>query len=120
MVGRMITSRTRGSRSKTAAKSKAKTTAALKKPYPLKDGSVARFRVLAGSEGRLTGSKVDAVLESSTSVTLTDGSVVEIAKLFPLDERALMLMEVAAVWRAVPSLSMRDAYQSWKKDSQGR
>lgn len=116
----MITTRARGSRSKTAAKAKAKTTAALKKPYPLKDGSLARFRVLAGATGRLTGSKVDAELESSTTVLLSDGSVLEIAKLFPLDERALMLAEVAAVWRASPSLSMRDAYASWKKGSQGR
>ncbi len=117
----MITSRRRTSKTKAAAaKEKAQSTAASKKTFPLKDGSLARFRVLQGVAGRLTGSKVDAVLESATSVLLADGSAMELAKLFPLDERALVIAEVAAVWRASPELSMREAYQSWKKDAPGR
>lgn len=106
-------------RAAAAAAERATAAAAAKKPHPLLDGGPGRFRVLPGTLGWATGTKVEGKLASATRLTLSplavSGSYIGVDRVFPLDEHALMMLEVAAVWRATHATSMRAAYAAWDK-----
>lgn len=113
--GQVARAQVKVSAARASTKAKAKAAATEKKPHPIKDGPAARFRVLPGTPGHMTGSKVEGKISSATEVELSSGEKISTSNLFPLDEWGLMMMEVAAVWRATPSLTLRTAHAAWKR-----
>ncbi len=92
----------------------AKTRAAVKPKPPSVDTFVGRFRVSKPTEGRLTGSKVDARIQGDRSLAPLDASsMLSVYSVFPLDDRAVEMIEVCAVWRALGG-TLAEAEKAWR------
>lgn len=77
-----------------------------------------RYRVQLAGLGWQVGSKVEGVLSSAVSVRVGDVDV-RLDALFPLDERALVALEIAAVWRTDPDQTRRAAATRWQRGRAG-
>lgn len=92
----------------------ARVRAAVKPKPPGVDTYVGRFRIARTTAGRLTGSKVEAKISDERTLAPIDGPAsLPSVSVFPLDDRALEMLEVLAVWRAQGS-TLAAAEKIWR------